>query len=174
MLYFLVKTADFRSWVITVPRKQKYSTEVTGEVKQGDGSELLWMSTIISTVFGALSFSLFVLHQVVSLPPIGRLIIIKETFIEGKWCLQTSGAWQTDDWRCSGVQREMERGHSLGGIGCWGSGSQWCFPCFTLLSDRTLHLQVESGMLSWESLFCRRVRLIVLKAELKSAVRILS
>ncbi len=73
------------------------------------------------------------------------------------WCCpQTSGAWQTDDWRCSCWYkgRRMEgKGRSLGGIQADGLGvMETCFPSFTccLLSDREfmMHLQVESGTLS--------------------------
>jgi len=59
--------------------------------------------------------------------------------------------------------------------------SETCFPsltcCFLLDRKSVIHLQVDSGMLSWESLSCSRAGLIVLnvlKTELKSRNRILA
>lgn len=52
-----------------------------------------------------------------------------------------------------------------------------CFPGFTtcFLSDgkSVIHLRVKSAALSWESLFCHRSGVSVLKVELKSINQIL-
>jgi len=56
--------------------------------------------------------------------------------------------------------------------------SEICFPsitcCFLLDRKSVIHLQVESGMLHWESYSCSRTGLIVVTAELKSRNRILT
>ncbi len=99
---------------------------------------------------------------------------------EWGWCQpQASGAWWTDDWRCSCwcTGRRVEvKGHNLEGNRCWWSESQrHVSPARCVQSDRksVIHLQVESGMFSWESLSFSTARMIVLKAKLKSTDRIL-
>ncbi|KAF7643464.1 hypothetical protein LDENG_00239040 [Lucifuga dentata] len=105
-------------------------------------------------------------HQMVNLPPVGRLILTRDESDEGGVIrklqeldgLMTGGA-------AVGVQGEEQRRKD----------SETCLPSLTCcqLSDRksVIHLQVESG--SWESLSCSRAGMIVLNAELKSTNRIL-
>lgn len=113
MPYFLVKTADFRPPLKVLGDCSAQEAKIFHRGYWG--SQTGWWVRAPPNVYDhshcLWSLKLHLVcptpeHLVVSLPSIGRLIIIKEMFIEGKWCLQTSGAWQTDDWRCSGVQRE--------------------------------------------------------------------
>uniref|UniRef100_A0A3B3I5V9 14-3-3 domain-containing protein n=1 Tax=Oryzias latipes TaxID=8090 RepID=A0A3B3I5V9_ORYLA len=66
----LMFCSHLRSWLMMVPRKQKDSTEVTGESQRmtgGRGAGAFLKSTVISTVFRALSSRLLALHYDTSL-----------------------------------------------------------------------------------------------------------
>ena len=76
-----------------------------------------------------------------------------------------------------GVQGEEQRRKDAA-LRRSGADAETCVPSLTycFLSDRKseIHLQVESGTFSWESLSCSSAGMMVLKAELKSANRILA
>ena len=87
-------------------------------------------------------------HQMVTLQSVGGLVPIRDESDEG-------GVWRCSCW-CT-VRREGEKEHSLGGDPVlMVHESETCDPSLTccFLSDRksVIHLQMESGTLSWESL----------------------
>jgi len=114
----------------------------------------------------------------VSLPPVGGLVTIRDKSNESGVVreLQELDGLMTGD-AAVGVQGEEQRRKNTA-LGGTSAESEMCFPssicCF--LSDRksVIHLQVESGTLSWESFSSSRAGMIVLKAELKSTNRILA